>query len=119
MRIKKGSRILKLTLKEPWFSLELSGDKPFELRDYGNAWIMSRLFDKDNKLREYDYILYTNGYGNHRPYFICKFSGVVLLQFTNIDIRYGNKIRLQVGYKEKKLMIINGPIVKRGNIKKV
>src|SRR5688572_17064825 len=114
--MKKKKRILKLTLKQPWFDLELSGEKPFELRDYGNAWIESRLFDKNGKAREYDYIEYTNGYGKHRPSFTCKFSGFTNGKFK-MNIKYRNGAKLIV-WMQNKYMIFNGPVVAKRNIKK-
>src|SRR5689334_12063554 len=67
-------RILKLTAKEPWFTLMYTGEKPIEFRK-PSKWIQSRLYDKDGNAREYDQIEITNGYGKHRPVFIRKYEG--------------------------------------------
>lgn len=69
-------KILKLSVKEPWFSLMYSNEKPYELREKGK-WIESRLFYKEGNKRKYDLVEFTNGYGGHRPCFISEFYGFI------------------------------------------
>lgn len=63
------STTLFLTLKKLQFEVTSSGEKNIEYRKAGK-WILSRLINKD-----YEYVKFTNGYGQDRPYFICEFKG--------------------------------------------
>lgn len=114
MKIKKGARILKLTVELQWFEVMVTGEKPFEIRQDGNKWIQSRLFDRKTKsLKHYDYVQYTNGYGADRPMFICRYNGV--LPSYEMDRTFSNGAKLK--YKGKKHIIMHGEIVKIKNYK--
>lgn len=83
---------LYLTLKKPQFAVTSSGEKKIEYRRL-SKWIISRLENKN-----YKFIKFTNGYGNDKPYFTCKFEGWKyseggVFQYSNglkIDIHKGD-----------------------------
>lgn len=62
-------KVLHLSLKKPQFEVTISGEKTSEYRK-PSKWILSRILGKS-----YDLIKFTNGYGNHRPSFMCEFKG--------------------------------------------
>lgn len=68
-------KILHLSLKKEAFEVMVTGEKSEEFRK-PSKWILSRLYDKSGKPKEYDVIKFTQGYGAHRPHFVCKFEGV-------------------------------------------
>jgi|GEM_PF-1192653 len=61
-----GYSVLKLTLSKKPFEVMIIGEKDEEYRK-PSKWIMSRL-------RMYDYVLFTNGYGANFPWFITEFE---------------------------------------------
>lgn len=67
-------KVLKLTVKEPWFTLMAKGEKVIEFRT-PSKWIKSRLYDKNGESRHYDYVSITNGYGKDRPAFLARYEG--------------------------------------------
>lgn len=69
MKSKTEHKTLHLTLKKPQFQVTLSREKQSEFRR-PTLWIQSRLIDKS-----YDFVKFTNGYGNDKPCFTCKFLG--------------------------------------------
>lgn len=94
-----SKRILHLSLKKPPFEVMVTGEKDEEFRK-NSEWIRSRLFDKKGKAREYDVIKFTNGYGDHRPWFICEYKGFVELYAGNcpssgVERRYSNGFILE------------------------
>ncbi|MDM1045891.1 hypothetical protein HX004_14120 [Myroides sp. 1354] len=100
-----GKRVLRLTLSKKPFEVMVTGEKDFEHRKKGK-WIESRLFDKKGNKRDYDLVLFFNGYGNDKPYFIVEYKGfevydkcVSLMSFYNgltVDARIGDYI-IQLG----------------------
>lgn len=70
------SLILKLTVTKKWFNMILSGEKREEYRLIKPHWISRFLEKKTQGFRNYQYIQFTNGYGDHRPHFICKCEGI-------------------------------------------
>ena len=84
---------LKLTLTKEWFDLILEGKKTFEYREYKKHWIQ-RLQTKNKETgfyggtRNYKYIEFTNGYGNHRPWMLIEFIGVSIMK--GVDIKPDN-----------------------------
>jgi len=57
---------LHLTLKKKWFDMILSGEKKEEYREIKNYWA-ARLLGK-----QYDTILFRNGYSKNAPKFLIK-----------------------------------------------
>ncbi len=72
---------LKLTLKEPYFSMTGKTGKKFELRR-ASKWLLSRLQFPDGTRKPIDHVIFTNGYGKDRPTKKCKFRG---WEFTTQD----------------------------------
>lgn len=73
-----GKRVLRLTLKKKPFEVMVTGEKKEEFRK-PSIWIHRRLYRemKCGKFlylepREYDLVIFTNGYGNDKPYFIAE-----------------------------------------------
>lgn len=63
-------KILHLSLKRPQFEITISREKTSEFRR-PSKWILSRI----NNDKTYDLIKFTNGYGNDKPSFTCKYLG--------------------------------------------
>lgn len=84
-------KTLYLTLKKAAFDVMVTGEKPFEYRK-DSKWIRSRLFDsKTGKRKKYDFIHFTNGYGNDKPYFIVEYNGFTQFECdTNLYKPYSN-----------------------------
>ena len=97
---------LHLTLKKVWFDLMISGIKKIEYRKPSN-WIQQRLHNKD-----YTQIKFVNGYGNDKPYFVCKYEGYTISQENNRVVVSDKLIEVQKGDYLIKL----GEITERGNI---
>lgn len=73
-----GYRVLRLTLHKEAFEVMVTGEKAEEYRA-PSAWIDSRLYQKKtigrftySEPKEYDLVLFTNGYGKSKPYFIAE-----------------------------------------------
>ena len=73
---------LRLTLSKKPFEVMVTGEKNIEYRRV-SQWIVSRLFDKQGKPREYDTIEFVNGYGKDRPRFTVVYKGFTLLDSVN------------------------------------
>lgn len=71
------NKFLHLTLKKKWFDLIKSGEKKFEYRDVKPHWI-SRLKNKDGSYKDFDYILFRNGYSRNSPKMWVEFKGISL-----------------------------------------
>ena len=97
---------LHLTLKKVWFDLMISGKKKIEYRK-STDWIKQRIHNKD-----YDFIKFVNGYGNDKPYFICKYEGCHISKESNIIEIDGNPIDIEKG----DYLIQLGDIVEKGNL---
>ena len=83
-------KVLHLTLKKKWFDMTLSGEKKEEYRqckDYwmkrlagvegcGTSYNFTILSNLGNKGIDYDYIIFTNGYGKERPSFKIECKGI-------------------------------------------
>jgi hypothetical protein len=88
---------LTLALKKLPFDVMVTGEKSREYRK-PSKWIKSRLY-KHGAKREYEFIKFVNGYGAHRPYFVCEFlyffksSEIENIQFSNglvVDVERGD-----------------------------
>ncbi len=111
-----GKRVLWLTLKKPPFEVMVTGEKREEFRK-PTKWISSRHHQKiagRYKLKFYDYVVFTNGYGKDKPYFIAEILG-----FTNIShagqkvYKYSNGLTVEV--ENGDYIILIGNILEIGN----
>lgn len=96
-----SKRILHLSLKKPQFEVTISGEKKSEFRK-PSKWILSRIIGK-----EYDFIKFTNGYGNHRPSFLCEFKGWRYAESNNHKYSNGLVVNTDNSYIEILLGIIS------------
>lgn len=62
-------KVLHLTLKKKWFDMIASGEKKEEYREIKMYWA-KRL------LKDYDAILFRNGYGKNVPSFMVEYRGI-------------------------------------------
>lgn len=77
------ARVLRLTLQKKWFDMILSGEKKVEYREIKQYWI-KRLTNQNpdgsvngkSFYKEYDFIEFSNGYGNNVPKMIVRFEGI-------------------------------------------
>ena len=104
----ENKRVLRLTLKEKAFSVMVTGEKKIEYR-IPSEWIVARL-----KGREYDLVLFENGYGKHRPYFVAEYKGWKTSGRTD-KIRFSNRLTVEVTPDTVEIML--GDIVETGNLK--
>jgi hypothetical protein len=109
-----GSRVLFLSLKKQPFDVMITGEKNEEFRKR-SAWIMSRLYDNIGKPKHYDYIKFVNGYGNDKPYFICKYEGVFECYMKVTKHSYSNGLTVD-GIGKGDFIILCGKIIERGNV---
>ena len=65
---------LRLSLKKAAFDVMVTGEKKIEYRK-GSKWMKSRLFNKDGSRKEYDNVIFTNGYKSDSPFFIANYQG--------------------------------------------
>lgn len=102
--IMASKRTLKTTLKREFFDAIHRGEKTEEYRDLSKYWI-SRLLVKEpdgsysgDKFREYDTILFRNGYNPDSPIMEVEFKGVVILEYMDVPEdafeRFGFAIKL-------------------------
>lgn len=96
-----GKRILWLTVKKKPFEVMVTGEKREEFRKPGE-WIQSRLYReiKRGKLvyhepREYDLVIFTNGYGNDKPYFIAEMINHGSYNFED-TVTYSNGLTVHI-----------------------
>lgn len=99
---------LKLTLSKAPFEVMVTGEKQIEYRRT-SKWIESRLFDKKQVLRPYEYVEFTNGYGADKPWFRAKFMGVTVSDTINVTFTNG----LCVNTNEKTYCIQLGEVVEK------
>lgn len=104
-------KILKLTVHREAFEVMVTGEKFLEFRE-PTDWIKSRLFDKDGKPKQYDFIELTNGYGNHRPQFTAEYVGFYEKTHDHI-FKFSNG--LHVATKKGMYVIGLGNIISRKN----
>ena len=68
-------KILHLTLMKKWFDEILSGKKKIEYREIKPYWT-KRLFDSDGKPKQFDFILFKNGYSKGARSMKVEFKGL-------------------------------------------
>ena len=103
-------KILQLTLKKKPFDVMISGEKKKEIRIIKQYW-KSRLYDKKGNPRVYDFVKFTNGYGNHRPSFTAEFKRCTIVNSVNKIYSNGLKVKM-----DKAFCIELGNIIKTKNI---
>lgn len=111
----KRTKVLRLTLKKKPFDVMITGEKQEEFRK-DSQWIRSRLFDKEFNHRRYDLIHFTNGYGNDKPFFTCKFEGFLDCYMDVKKRKYSNGLEVS-GIGKGDYIIYLGEIIHKGNIK--
>jgi hypothetical protein len=109
-----GCRFLHLSLTKEPFAVMITGEKKEEFRK-NSDWIRSRLFDKEGNEKEYDYIKFVNGYGADKPYFICKYEGVMECYMNVAERNYTNGLSI-TGIGKGDFIIYCGEIIESGNI---
>lgn len=94
-------KTLKLTLTKKPFEVMLSGEKQEEFR-VPSQWIESRLLEwvgpklnKVKQLRQYDFVEFTNGYGENRPRFVCEFK--IAMRGKFVKRAYTNGLVVEAG----------------------
>ena len=100
------SETLQLTLKRHWFLLMLSGKKKIEIRK-PSEWIKSRLENRD-----YRSIRFINGYGNDKPYFVCKYKSYKIATKRQLLTFDDKEVKIEVG----DYLIYLGEIADKGNL---
>lgn len=79
-------------MSEPWFSMVLSGEKKEEYREIKTFYEQRLVSVYDNCsinkksarypdlymsiFNEFDFVKFTNGYGNNRPSYLAEFKGI-------------------------------------------
>jgi len=67
-------KTLHLIVHKRWFDLIKSGEKTEEYREITKYW-RKRLCDKENKMKHFDTITFSNGYSKNRPQFEIELLG--------------------------------------------
>ncbi len=106
-------KVLNLTLHKMAFEVMVTGEKKEEFRR-GNPWITSRLMDEYFNPKTYNFIKFTNGYGSHRPFFICKYEGFTECYMAVMERRYSNGLIVN-GIGKGDFIIYCGQIIEVGN----
>lgn len=79
---KAEERILKLTLKKKWYDMISSGEKREEYREIKPYWEqrleLPRLAMFVTRFKEFDYVLFTNGYSKDSPQMKVECLGIDL-----------------------------------------
>lgn len=79
---KAEQKILKLTLKKKWYDMISSGEKKEEYREIKKYWEqrleLPTLAGFRTRLKEFDYVLFTNGYSKDSPQMKVECLGIEL-----------------------------------------
>ncbi len=110
-----NKKILLLSLNKLPFDVMITGEKDQEFRKE-SKWIYSRLFNKDNNIKHYDYVKFINGYGGDKPYFITKYDGFEIVKEDETEQRkYSNGLIVEP-LKKGDIIINLGKVIEKGNI---
>ena len=78
-------RVLHLTLKKKWFDMILAGEKKEEYRELKKYWhrrficsVMSKEDEDIISYKEFDYVIFKNGYQKNSPTASFKFEGIAV-----------------------------------------
>lgn len=111
--IPSGSRVLRLSLKKQWFDLMVTGQKNTEFRK-PTTWMKSRLEGRKPRPQGlYDFVLFTNGYGAHLPWFLARYENYSIAEFPHRITYGGHAIAVERG----DIKIHLGPVIQSGNLK--
>lgn len=106
-------KALRLTLTAWPFETMQLGYKDREYRK-NIQWVRSRLIDtKTGKPKEYDVVIFRNGYNKKDPYFVAKYLGFEVAQ-KNYTVEYKTGLKVHVRKGDYRIKL--GAIIKRGNI---
>lgn len=109
----RDSRVLRLSLSKEPFEVMVTGEKAREYRR-PSEWIKSRL--EGRELRPdgiYDYVLFTNGYGGHRPWFVARFEAVTVCRSPQ-SVSFSNGLLVEVSKGDYIIQL--GPVLESGNM---
>lgn len=101
-------RILRLTLHKKAFAVMMTGEKSVEYRK-PSKWIISRL------KKQYDFVEFVNGYGAHRPRFMCEYLGWEKVP-SSFEVQWND---LHVTVETGDICIYLGPITQPPRFKKL
>ena len=100
----KKDRILHLTLKKCWYVQILSGEKTVEYRELKPYWTQRLTCPTDTTgfftkwgFREYDYIIFKNGYGKDVPTMKVEWKGCSIVDHED----FGNCYAIELGKVEE------------------
>lgn len=99
--LRESKMTLKLSINKQAFEVMVSGEKTEEFREQ-SKWIMSRL------KKNYEFVQFTNGYGNERPVFVAKYLGY---EIGGVCKTYSNGLSVQ----GEKVIIKLGAIIEKRN----
>lgn len=108
-------RVLRATLKKEWFDKISNGSKRYEYREYKKFWAQ-RLLNKSKETgrygghRDYDEILFTNGYGKRASFIRVEFLGLAIIKGDLCDPENGEHLDPEKKY----FVILLGKILERG-----
>jgi hypothetical protein len=108
----KQNKVLVLPVCKKWFDLMETGEKTSEFRK-PTKFIKDRLYNKDGSTKHYDYSLYVNGYGYHRPFIITKHEGFGTGYNNQYIFSDGSNLSVQ----SEDYNIFLGEIIYKANIK--
>ena len=108
-------KILHLTLTKKWFDLTALRLKAREYRIRKPYWI-NRLLYMDGdclRIKTFDEIHYTNGYGKNRPFCRVKWNGMSTFMRPVDEPQHGEILDCEKSY----FIIYNGPVLETRNWK--
>ena len=106
-------KVLILTLHKLAFDVMVSGEKRMEYRE-NSKWIRSRLFDSNGMKRDYDFVLFKNGYSKMARSFKCFFFNSYISPHSKV-VKYSNGLTVNVVGGET-ICIVLGKIVEKLNL---
>jgi hypothetical protein len=96
-------RVLFLVLSQKAFDITGTIEKPFELRN-DSKWIRSRLFNKDGSLRQYDVVVFQNGYRAKAEVKTFKFLRTEILK-SRKKWNFSNDLKFITGKGDYKILL--------------
>lgn len=111
--MKEDAKILWLSLQRKPFEVMITLEKQLEFRK-PSKWILSRLYHKSGKKKEFHYVGYRNGYSKKDPFFIVEYITHFKNEIEKEKI-YSNGLEVKI--ERGDVIIATGNIVKLGNIK--
>ena len=99
---------LLLTLKAAPYEVMVTGEKRVEFRKV-SKWMESRLFSKDGD-RQYDRVVFVNGYGGDRPRFSTSFKGYKLIS-GGVYKQYSNGLEVDTRGSPTYVILLGDAII--------